>query len=128
MKQLGRLLTAPSGPGGPDPGVNAVVLSYEHLRSDVDWVAGRDWLYACLDEGHVIKSAKTRVAQACKRITARHRLILSGTPIQNSVMELWALFDFLMPGFLGAERDFNSRFGKAVQARGRKGTGQEGRV
>ncbi|KAJ9524538.1 hypothetical protein QJQ45_024108, partial [Haematococcus lacustris] len=121
QKQLGRLLTAPSGPGGPDPGVNAVVLSYEHLRSDVDWVAGRDWLYACLDEGHVIKSAKTRVAQACKRITARHRLILSGTPIQNSVMELWALFDFLMPGFLGAERDFNSRFGKAVQARATEG-------
>ncbi|KAJ9506375.1 hypothetical protein QJQ45_019524, partial [Haematococcus lacustris] len=128
QKQLVRLLTAPSSPGGPEPGVNAVVLSYEHLRSDVDWVAGRDWLYACLDEGHVIKSAKTRVAQACKRITARHRLILSGTPIQNSVMELWALFDFLMPGFLGAERDFNSRFGKAVQARATEGGWAGGRV
>lgn len=42
-----------------------------------------------------------RLLQAVKRVTAQHRLILSGTPIQNNVLELWALFDFLMPGFLG---------------------------
>jgi hypothetical protein len=47
----------------------------------------------------------------------RRRLILSGTPIQNSVLELWSLFDFLMPGFLGPERDFNAKYGKALQVR-----------
>ena len=47
---------------------------------------------------------------------AQHRLILSGTPIQNNIQELWALFDFLMPGFLGTELAFNQRFGKAFKA------------
>ena len=53
--------------------------------------------------------------QACKRVRAQHRVILSGTPIQNNVLELWSLFDFLMPGFLGSERQFNAKYGKAVQ-------------
>lgn len=52
--------------------------------------------------------------QACKQVAARHRLILTGTPIQNSILELWSLFDFLMPGFLGTEALFNRRFGKAL--------------
>ena len=56
--------------------------------------------------------------QACKQILAQHRLVLSGTPIQNSVLELWALFDFLMPGFLGNEAAFNAAYGQALsQAR-----------
>lgn len=55
-------------------------------------------------------------AQAAKRVQAAHRLVLSGTPIQNSVLELWSLFDFLMPGFLGTERAFNAQYGKALAA------------
>jgi len=47
---------------------------------------------------------------------ARHRVILSGTPIQNSVLELWTLFDFLMPGFLGSERAFSQRYARLVAA------------
>lgn len=62
-------------------------------------------------------------SQACKRVQAQHRLILSGTPIQNNVLELWSLFDFLMPGFLGSERQFNAKFGRAVQVRLRAGHG-----
>ena len=56
------------------------------------------------------------VLQAVKRINAQHRLILSGTPIQNNVLELWALFDFLMPGFLGTHAAFSARYGKALAA------------
>ncbi len=54
--------------------------------------------------------------QAVKRISAQHRLILSGTPIQNSVLELWALFDFLMPGFLGTHAAFSARYSRALAA------------
>lgn len=100
---------------GPE-GYNVVVISYESLRSDIDWAARVMWDYVILDEGHVIRSTKSKLAQAVKRLQAQHRLVLSGTPIQNSALELWSLFDFLMPGFLGAERDFQARFGKLVAA------------
>jgi TATA-binding protein-associated factor len=83
---------------------NVVIISYESLRSDADWASGISWDYIVLDEGHVIRSTKSKLAQAVKRLQAQHRLVLSGTPIQNSALELWSLFDFLMPGFLGGER------------------------
>ena len=51
-----------------------------------------------------------------KRLASNHRLILTGTPIQNNVLELWSLFDFLMPGFLGAEKVFLDRFAKPIAA------------
>lgn len=54
--------------------------------------------------------------QAVKGVVAQNRLILSGTPIQNNIQELWALFDFLMPGFLGSEAAFNAQFGKALKS------------
>lgn len=47
-------------------------------------------------------------------LTANHRLILSGTPIQNNVLELWSLFDFLMPGYLGNEKQFSAKFSKPI--------------
>jgi TATA-binding protein-associated factor len=52
------------------------------------------------------------VTVAVKRVYANHRLMLSGTPLQNRVQELWSIFDFLMPGFLGTERHFWRRFGR----------------
>ena len=52
--------------------------------------------------------------QAAKRVKAAHRLVLSGTPIQNDVAELWALFDFLMPGFLGSQTAFYAQYGRAL--------------
>ncbi|GJP49304.1 hypothetical protein CLOM_g8529 [Closterium sp. NIES-68] len=95
---------------------NLVVTSYEVLRSDIDELAALTWRYCVLDEGHLIKGAKTRLSQAVRRIKAEHRLLLTGTPIQNNVLELWALFDFLMPGFLGTEKQFQARYGKPLQA------------
>ncbi len=56
-----------------------------------------------------------QVTLAVKQVPARHRLILSGTPVQNNIQELWSLFDFLMPGFLGTERQFNAVYGKTLQ-------------
>ena len=93
---------------------DVVITSYEVVRNDISNLEDLHWLYCVLDEGHVIKNSKTKLTKAVKCIRAQHRLILSGTPIQNNVLELWSLFDFLMPGFLGTEGSFNERFGKPI--------------
>jgi TATA-binding protein-associated factor len=95
---------------------DVVITSYEAVRADIAELSQIDWLYCVLDEGHIIKNAKTKLAAAVKQIRSQHRLLLSGTPIQNNVLELWSLFDFLMPGFLGNERTFNDRFSKPILA------------
>jgi TATA-binding protein-associated factor len=93
---------------------DVVITSYEVVRNDVSTLEEFNWHYCILDEGHIIKNAKTKLTKAVKCIRANHRLILSGTPIQNNVLELWSLFDFLMPGFLGSESSFSERFGKPI--------------
>ena len=85
------------------PKHQVAIISYDALRTDVEWAVSVAWDYVILDEGHVIRSTKSKVAQAVKKLVAQHRLILSGTPIQNNALELWSLFDFLMPGFLGSK-------------------------
>ena len=93
-----------------------VITSYEVCRNDVGVLAPRNWNYCVLDEGHLIKNPITKVTLAVKALKSNHRLILSGTPIQNNVLELWSLFDFLMPGFLGTEKVFKDRFAKPIAA------------
>jgi TATA-binding protein-associated factor len=93
-----------------------VVTSYDVCRNDTDILEKHSWNYVVLDEGHLIKNPKAKISQAVKRLASNHRLILTGTPIQNNVLELWSLFDFLMPGFLGAEKVFLDRFAKPIAA------------
>ncbi|KAK4635844.1 TATA-binding protein-associated factor mot1 [Fulvia fulva] len=95
---------------------DVVITSYDISRNDVDILAAINWNYLVLDEGHLIKNPKAKVTIAVKRLASNHRLILSGTPIQNNVLELWSLFDFLMPGFLGTEKVFQERFAKPIAA------------
>ncbi|XP_029035217.1 TATA-binding protein-associated factor 172 [Osmia bicornis bicornis] len=93
-----------------------VVASYDIVRKDIEYFETRQWNYCVLDEGHVIKNGKTKSAKATKRLHANHRLILSGTPVQNDVLELWSLFDFLMPGFLGTEKQFAAKYSRPILA------------
>jgi len=93
---------------------NVVVASYEVVRNDIDFFNKYTWNYCVLDEGHVIRNTKTKVSQSIRSLRARHRLMLTGTPIQNSVVELWSLFDFLMPGFLGTDKEFNTVYGRPI--------------
>jgi len=95
---------------------DVVILSYDIVRNDIERLSKISWNYCILDEGHIIKNAKSKLSQAVKLLKADHRLILSGTPIQNNALELWSLFDFLMPGFLGTEKYFNERFGRPISA------------
>lgn len=98
------------------PTVDIVVTSYDVARNDVGILNAYYYNYCVLDEGHIIKNANSKLSKAVKTFKAYHRLILSGTPIQNNVLELWSLFDFLMPGFLGSEKVFNDRFAKPIAA------------
>lgn len=93
-----------------------VITSYEVCRNNIEVFAPQNWNYCVLDEGHLIKNPIAKTTIAVKRLDSNHRLILSGTPIQNNVLELWSLFDFLMPGFLGTEKVFKDRFAKPIAA------------
>lgn len=93
-----------------------IVTSYDVCRNDVEFLSNASYNYCVLDEGHIIKNAASKLSKSVKRIVAEHRLILSGTPIQNNVLELWSLFDFLMPGFLGTEKVFMEKFAKPIAA------------
>ncbi|XP_034079596.1 TATA-binding protein-associated factor 172 isoform X1 [Gymnodraco acuticeps] len=95
---------------------NLIIASYDVVRNDIDFFRNIKFNYCILDEGHVIKNGKTKLSKAIKQLAANFRVILSGTPIQNNVLELWSLFDFLMPGFLGTERQFAARYGKPILA------------
>ncbi|PRT56812.1 TATA-binding protein-associated factor MOT1 [Wickerhamiella sorbophila] len=95
---------------------DVVITSYDIARNDVETLSVLPWNYMVLDEGHIIRNATSKLSRAIKRYHSNHRLILSGTPIQNNVLELWSLFDFLMPGFLGSEKSFNERFSKPIIA------------
>ncbi|CAG0889106.1 unnamed protein product [Darwinula stevensoni] len=105
---------------------NIVVASYDIVRNDIEFFSSIKWKFCILDEGHMIKNGKTKLSKAVKKLDAAHRLILSGTPIQNNVLELWSLFDFLMPGFLGTEKEFTARYSKPIlQSRDAKSSSQE---
>ncbi|KAF6003403.1 B-TFIID transcription factor-associated protein btaf1 [Cyanidiococcus yangmingshanensis] len=93
-----------------------LITSYEIARSDIEFLSTICFSYVVLDEGHMIKNARSKISQAVRQIQARHRLLLTGTPIQNSVTELWSLFDFLMPGYLGTEQAFAAQYAKPIQA------------
>ncbi|KAK8772873.1 hypothetical protein V5799_012592 [Amblyomma americanum] len=69
-----------------------------------------DWHYVILDEGHKIRNPDAQTTLACKQFRTTHRLILSGSPIQNSLRELWSLLDFVFPGKLGTLPVFMQEF------------------
>ena len=91
------------------------ITSYEKARENTnDIFTSREFFYLVLDEAHIIKNPKTKMYQSIRKIKSERRIILTGTPIQNNVMELWSLFDFLMPGFLGNENDFEIKYHKKI--------------
>ena len=92
--------------------IDLVITSYGSLLR-LPWIAEREWLLAVLDEAQAIKNADARQSQAAKRLKARARLALTGTPVENRVGDLWSIFDFLNPGLLGSAKEF-SRFAKRL--------------
>ena len=99
-----------------------VITSYALLQRDFDDAyLGRRFEVVVLDEAQHIKNRKTNNARAAKRIESNHRLVLTGTPVENSVTDVWSIFDFLMPGYLGDYESFKANYELPIQDGGEEG-------
>jgi SNF2 family DNA or RNA helicase len=92
------------------PQHDVIITSYALIRRDSERYREQEFDSVVLDEAQHIKNRQTQNAQAVKSVRARHRLVLTGTPLENSVLDLWSIFDFLMPGYLGTAQDFRERY------------------
>jgi SNF2 family DNA or RNA helicase len=94
---------------------DVIITSYTLMQKDVDQYKKVNFSYLILDEAQHIKNRGTRNAKSVKILNASHRLILTGTPIENSLDELWSLFDFLMPGLLSSFERFSEKYVRSVK-------------
>jgi hypothetical protein len=95
-----------------------VLTSYALLSRDEGVLVAQPWHVVALDEAQAVKNAKARASKVARRLQARQRLCLTGTPVENHLGELWAQFDFLMPGLLGDERQFRRVFRTPIEKHG----------
>lgn len=91
-----------------------LIVSYPGVVIYQDYLHAFDWHYAILDEGHKIRNPDAQVTLACKRFRTPHRIILSGSPVQNNLRELWSIFDFIYPGKLGTLPVFMEQFATPI--------------
>ena len=98
--------------------VDLVIAPYSLLQRDRDRWLQATWHLVVLDEAQNIKNASTQAAQVASQLQTRHRLCLSGTPMENHLGELWSLFHFLMPGFLGSQARFTTLFRTPIEKQG----------
>ena len=89
---------------------HVLVTTYSGLQTHADLLIPVNWEYAILDEGHKIRNPNTAITIYCKELRTANRIILSGTPMQNNLVELWSLFDFVFPMRLGTLVNFRQQF------------------
>jgi len=97
---------------------DVVISTYALLHRDATELAGVEWGNLVLDEAQNIKNAATHAAQAARRLHAGWRVALTGTPIENRLSDLWSLFHFLDPGYLGSNEDFRRRYAGPIERAG----------
>jgi superfamily II DNA or RNA helicase len=115
-----------SGPrrwqGAPDLSAHdLVVTSYALLRRDTEQLAAIDWRVVIFDEAQFLKNLATRSATAARALRAGARFALSGTPVENRLRELYALYDLVQPGLLGSEGEFDTDFESPINSGGEVG-------
>ena len=94
-------------------GADVVLTTYGTAVRDIDALADLAWARLVLDEAQVIKNPTSETAQQLRRIDARSRLALTGTPIENGLGDLWAILDFTNPGLVGARAPFIANLSRA---------------
>jgi len=99
-------------------GYDLVLTTYPLLARDYETLEAQNWHMLILDEAQYIKNPRAKVAQLVRRLHASHKLCMTGTPMENHLGELWAQFDFLMPGYLYDMRGFSKLFRKPIEIQG----------
>ncbi len=97
---------------------DAILTTYNIVTRDIEILSKVTWEYVVLDEAQKIKNLETATAKACKRLIGKHKLALTGTPIENRLSELWSIYDFLMPSYLGTQTYFRDQFEIPIMKRG----------
>ena len=97
---------------------HVLVTTYSGLQTYAELLIPTDWGYAVLDEGHKIRNPNTAITIYCKELRTHNRVILSGTPMQNNLTELWSLFDFIFPMRLGTLVSFRTQFETPIKMGG----------
>ena len=95
-----------------------VITTYSLLPRDAEYLRGQSFSFVILDEAQWIKNPATKAAKVVFTLDARHRLCVTGTPLENHLGELWSQFHFLMPGYLGSEAAFRRRFRHPIERQG----------
>ncbi|KAI8388380.1 SNF2 family N-terminal domain-containing protein [Radiomyces spectabilis] len=95
-----------------------LITTYSGVQTYREILLKHRWGYVVLDEGHKIRNPDSETTLACKQFKTPHRIILSGTPIQNNLKELWSLFDFIFPGRLGTLPVFQTQFSVPINIGG----------
>ena len=98
--------------------VDIIITSYALIIKDLALYTEQNFYYLVLDEAHYIKNTKTKLYQAFLSLNAQHKLCLTGTPMENHLGEFWAQFNFLLPGFLGGQRQFTKLFRTPIEKHG----------
>ena len=89
---------------------NIMITSYDLIRRDIEHYQEQQFRYCVLDEAHYIKNHTTLSAKAVKKIKSEIRFALTGTPIENSLSDLWSIFDFILPGYFGTYSQFKKKY------------------
>ena len=97
---------------------DVILTTYPLLWRDADELMQHSYHLLILDEAQTVKNAQSQSAEAVRKIDARHRLCLTGTPLENHLGELWSQFDFLLPGFLGTSRQFTKHWRTPIEKQG----------
>lgn len=98
--------------------VDIIITSYALITKDLESYREQQFYYLILDEAHYIKNTKTKLYQAFMLLKAQHKLCLTGTPMENHLGEFWAQFNFLLPGFLGGQKQFTKLFRTPIEKHG----------
>jgi superfamily II DNA or RNA helicase len=85
-----------------------VLTTYDILFRSTEDLIERDWAVVVFDEAQRIKNPRTKAARAARKIPTKFRVALTGTPLENRLLELWSVVDLILPGYLGSEREFRS--------------------